>query len=405
MIFWVAAIGLLVLALAIVALPMWRVRSAAPAPQRSGQNIQIAREQKAQLDAQLERGEIDQAEYDNAYLDLQTELAIELEHADRDSEEGRGGWMLYVVLLAVPLISVSLYFNFGEYRVVQDPSLTMAQAPLSEPHMSVDEMITTIKERLREEPEDARGWYALGRAYGIKRDFASAAIAYQRTHDLVGDQPEVLFSLADALAMQNNGNLLGKPEELVKRGLEIAPRYPNGLWLAGLIAEQRQDFAGAHRYWSLLLPLIEDNPETTREIQNLIAMMEERDPTLAEKTVQATATTEVRLSVDISPDLKAQSNPGQTVFIYAKAMQGPPMPLAVQRLTVADLPVAVTLSDADAMLPTMKLSSFPRVIVGARVSSSGTATPQAGDFYTEFENVDSANPPELISLTIDQVRQ
>ena len=112
----------------------------------------------------------------------------------------------------------------------------------------------------------------------------------------------------------------------------------------------------------------------------------------------------MHVNVDISPQLKAQSKPDQTVFIYAKAMQGPPMPLAVRRLQVSDLPVSVTLTDTDAMLPTMKLSTFPRVIVGARVSSSGTATPQSGDYFTEFENVDSANPPESISLIIDQIK-
>lgn len=405
MTFWIVVIALLVLALGIVLLPMLRLKQSEDASQRSGQNIQIAREQKAQLDAQLERGEIDQSAYDRAYLDLQTELALELEHAETNSEETRGCWMVYVLLLGIPLLSVSLYFNFGEYRVVQDPLLVEARSQPAAPQMSIDEMIATIKQRLRDVPEDAEGWYALGRAYGVKRDFAKAATAYQRTYDLVGDQPEVLFSLADAIAMQNEGSLLGEPEALVKRGLEIAPRYPNGLWLAGLIAEQRQDYAKAYEYWTMLLPLIADNPQSTAEIKNLIGILEARDPSLVEKSSDPDAVALVTLQVDISPDLKAQSKPEQTVFIYAKAMQGPPMPLAVRRVTVADLPISVSLSDADAMLSTMKLSSFPRVIVGARVSPSGTATPQSGDFYTEVADVDSASPPESIDLTIDQVKQ
>ena len=402
MTFWLIAIALLALALIILLLPLVRATRNGSGDQRRAQNIQIAREQKAQLDNQLARSEIDQAAYDSAYLDLQTALALELEPREAETDRPSGAWMALVVLLIVPLASVALYFNFGEYRVIQDPAL--AEAPSQESHPSLDEMIAAIKEKLRVNPEDAAGWYALGRTFGAKRQFDQAVIAYQRAYDLAGEQPEILFSLADALAMQNNGNLLGEPERLIERGLELAPRYPNGLWLAGLVAEQRQDFKTAHRYWSLLLPLIADNPASHAEVQNLLTMLEQRDPGLVGDATAAVSA-QLKLSVDISPELIAQAEPERAVFVYAKAMQGPPMPLAVRRLRVADLPISLTLSDADAMLPSMKLSLFPRVIVGARVSASGTATPQAGDFYTEIEGVDSANPPSEIQLVIDRVRQ
>jgi len=80
------------------------------------------------------------------------------------------------------------------------------------------------------------------------------------------------------------------------------------------------------------------------------------------------------------------------------------MPLAVKRLRLADLPAKLTLGDGDAMIPSMKLSSFDKVIVGARVSQSGNPIAQSGDFYTERDSVDNANPPEQISLTIDRVK-
>jgi cytochrome c-type biogenesis protein CcmH len=149
--------------------------------------------------------------------------------------------------------------------------------------------------------------------------------------------------------------------------------------------------------------LIADNPASTREIQGLLATLEERDPQLA-KTVASGSGARIKLQVDISSELKAKASPDTTVFVYAKAMQGPPMPLAVKKLKLGDLPVTLTLSDDDAMLPSMKLSSFDQVIVGARVSSSGNPVAQSGDFYTEVEAVDSANPPAQISLTIDQIK-
>ena len=416
MIFWIIAIALLALALVILLLPLLRATRAQQNDQRQQQNIQIAREKKELLETQLADGEIDQAEFDSAYLDLQNALALELSRDETVDQQARGKWMAALIVLAVPAASVVLYFMLGEYRVIENPRLAQAQAQIpahaqaqqgaAAPQMTLQEMETAIKERLRENPEDVEGWFMLGRTMMAKQQYAEAVTAFQRSNDLMADEPGILFALADALAMQNNGNLLGEPEELVLRGLELAPRFPNGLWLAGMAAEQRQDYKSAHRYWTQLLPLITDNPDSTREIRALLAKLEASDPELASAAADPASGSGSRLSlvVDISPQLKSKAKPEDAVFVYAKAMQGPPMPLAVKKLTLADLPATLTLSDSDAMMPAMKLSSFKQVIVGARVSTSGNPVAQAGDFYTEMESIDSANPPAEISLTIDQIK-
>jgi cytochrome c-type biogenesis protein CcmH len=404
--FWIAITGLLALALVILLMPLMRTARVAQSGQRQQQNIQIAREKKQQLETQLDEGEIDQAAYDSAYVDLQTSLALELGRSEAGSEKSRGTWMAVVILLAIPVASVLLYLVFGEYRVIDNPQLLSAapqQQTAAAPQMSLEEMTAAIKQRLKANPEDAEAWFMLGRTMMAREQFDQAVTAFQRSNDLLADEPGILFALADALAMQNNGNLLGEPEELLQRGLKLAPRFPNGLWLAGMAAEQRQDYQAAHRYWTKLLPLIADNPDSTREIQGLLARLEERDPELT-KTVASGSDARIKLQVDISSELKAKASPETTVFVYAKAMQGPPMPLAVRKLKLGDLPVTLTLSDDDAMMPSMKLSSFDQVIVGARVSSSGNPVAQSGDFYTEVEAVDSANPPAQISLTIDQIK-
>lgn len=408
--FWIIAIALLALALVILLLPLLRVAHVQQGDQRQQQNIQIAREKKELLEAQLADGEIDQAGFDSAYLDLQNALALELSRDETGDQQTRGKWMAVLVMLTVPAASVVLYLMLGEYRVIENPRLAQAQTSARQtaaaPQMSLQEMEAAIRDRLRQNPEDVEGWFMLGRTMMAKQQYGEAVTAFQRSNDLLADEPGIIFALADALAMQNNGNLLGEPEELVLRGLELAPRFPNGLWLAGMAAEQRQDYKAAHRYWTQLLPLITDNPDSTREIRSLLANLEEREPELASAAAEPASGSGSRLSlvVDISPQLKSKAKPEDAVFVYAKAMQGPPMPLAVKKLTLADLPVALTLSDADAMMPTMKLSSFRQVVVGARVSTSGNPVAQAGDFYTELEAIDSANPPAEISLTIDQVK-
>jgi len=404
--FWIAIAGLLALALVILLVPLIRTARESQTNPRQQQNIQIAREKKQQLETQLDEGEIDQAAYDSAYIELQTSLALELGRGEADSEKSRGTWMAAVVLLAIPVASVLLYLVFGEYRVIENPQLVHAapqQQTAAAPEMSLEQMTQAIEQRLKANPEDAEAWFMLGRTLMAREQFEQAVTAFQRSNDLLADEPGILFALADALAMQNNGNLLGEPEALLQRGLKLAPRFPNGLWLAGMAAEQRQDYQAAHRYWTQLLPLIADNPASTSEIQGLLATLEERDPELA-KSVASGSGARIKLQVDISSELKAKASPETMVFVYAKAMQGPPMPLAVRKLKLGDLPVTLTLSDEDAMLPSMKLSSFDQVIVGARVSSSGNPVAQSGDFYTELEAVDSANPPAQISLTIDQIK-
>ncbi len=140
-------------------------------------------------------------------------------------------------------------------------------------------------------------------------------------------------------------------------------------------------------------------------MRNLIAMVEERDPSLAGSAVAAAAAgSEINVAVDISAELKAKAAPDTVVFVYAKAMQGPPMPLAVKRMQLKDLPATLSLSDGDAMMPALKLSGFDQVIVGARVSFSGNPVAQSGDFFTEVDSINSASPPEQVSLTIDQVK-
>lgn len=405
--FWIVVAALMLIAMLILVMPLMRPSGSDSSEQRLAQNIRIAREKKGLLQAQLDSAEIDQQSFDAAYVDLQTALALELDVDDTVIEKRQGNWMAVLVLVFIPLLSVFLYLSFGQYDVVQNPSLAQRPNQVDQQvvaNMSLDEMLTAIKDKLRDNPEDARGWYALGQTYMGMQQFDEAITAFKRTHDLAGDDPAILFSLADALALKNDGNLLGEPEPLVARGLELAPRYPNGLWLAGLIAEQKDDYRKAHQYWSTLLPLIADDEQSYIEVERLIVMLEQRDPEIVASATAAASGRSISLTIDIDAGLKSKASPDDAVFIYAKAMQGPPMPLAVKKLQLKDLPMQVTLSDADAMMPTMKLSSFDQVIVGARLSKSGNPVAQSGDFYTERDAIDSANPPAELRLIIDQVK-
>ncbi len=412
MTFWIVVTGLLALALIILVLPILPTPRLSDTTDRQHQNIQIAREKKALLDKLLKQAELNQDEYDEALQDLQTSLALDLERDEKLAEQQPGKWIVWFFAIMVPVLSIGLYLKLGEYRVIENPVLaevdkTQRASNTSNPQdMSIEAMLDRVKQRLRDNPEDAEGWFILGRTLLSMQQIDEAVTAFQRTYELVGDEPGVMFTLADALALQNKGILAGKPFELVKRGLEISPRDPTGLWLAGLAAEQRKEYRLAHEYWRSMLPLISEDVESSTEIRRLMAILEKRDPGIETVTTVAVAPAgaSISLMVDLDVKLHDQAAPDDSVFIYARAMQGPPMPLAVKKLTVGDLPASVSLSDSDAMMPTMKLSSFDQVVIGARISKSGNPVAQVGDLFVEMKFVDSKNPPSDLSLLISQVK-
>ena len=405
MIFWITVIGLLLLASFILIIPMIGARSAGSGEDRQQQNIAIAREKRLSLEGQLSEGEISQDEFDSAFFELQTSLALDLEITEPTEHQHRGSWATWTVLAILPLFSFGLYLQLGEYRVIEDPTLALVSPQRGSDqtleNMSVDEMIALIKQRLRDNPEDAQGWFLLGRTLMSQQKVDQAVTAYQRTYDLVGEDPGVMFSLADALAMQQEGVMTGEPEKLVLRALEISPQEPNGLWLAGLAAEQRQDFKLAHDYWTRLLPLIINDSESIQEVRRLIGVLEQYDPTLQSDVAIGKT---LNLSVSLSEEIQHLVTENDSVFVYAKAMNGPPMPLAVKRISVQDLPASITLSDDNSMVASMKLSSFDQLIVGARVSKSGNPVAQPGDLYIEIEGVDTNNLPPELALSISLVK-
>jgi len=412
--FWIIVSLLMLLALAFLLVPLFRFKDEAEQNDRQQQNIDIAQEKKTILDEQLSSQQLDQDSYEKALVDLETSLAIDLEKSSKTSSNLQGKWLTVLFIPLICILSIVLYFQLGEYQVITNPELA-AKREASPPRQladnpgSLSEMIEIVKKRLREKPEDANGWFVLGKTYMSMQRFDDAVTAYQRTYELVPEEYSVMLSLADALAMQKDGNMLGEPEKLVKQALEKAPNDSTGLWLAGLAAEQGKRYREAYEYWTRLLPLIKEDPNSTAEVKNLLSNLIRRNPELEALVVETAITKPVdgpvlQLVVDLDSQFKTDVNQDALVFIYAKALKGPPMPLAARRMKVSDLPVEISLTDSDAMLPQMKLSGFEQVVVGARVSFSGNPVAQPGDIFAEVKPVDTRNPPEKIDLLMNQVK-
>jgi cytochrome c-type biogenesis protein CcmH len=408
MVFLIVVAALLLIGLVLVVIPVLRTPVGDQSKGRQQQNIDIARAKKAALDQQQGNANLTQEEYDSALVELQTSLALDIEKSESGNVNQQGKWLVWVLIFALPLASIGLYLKIGEYRVIDNPALA-AVAPhqnlTQQSDMTLVQMVEVVKERLRKNPDDARGWFVLGKTMMEMGEFGEAVTAFQRTLDLVGDKEAgVLFSLADALSMQKDGLMAGEPEAMIQQGLKISPQDPTGIWLAGLAAEQRQDYKAAFDYMNVLLPLVANDARSTTEVNRVIASLQLRAPTLVTATKALVQSASLKVSVSLVDELKQQVSSENLVFIYAKAASGPPMPLAVKRLTVGDLPVTVVLSDADAMIPSMKLSSFENIIIGARVSMSGNPVAQPGDLYIETGSVDKNVFTDGVTLFISKTK-
>lgn len=421
MLFWTLTAVMIAAALAILAPALLR-RQQTKTLDRDGQNITIAKERLAELDAELSKGLISEEDHANSKLELEQALLQDLDAASQGSDKvvstsgTHGKFGLLALVILIPLLSVLLYQQLGMPGMIalDSASRTTANSEGASPIGSMSELATKLRQRLEEgTPNDAEGWFLLGRTYMSMQDYQQAAQAFDKTYQLASDQPAVMLALADALIMTQQGDTSGRPAELVAKALAMEPENTTALWMSGLIAEQRGDFTEALRLWGTLNPLLADSPQDQQQLAIQIARVSTKagiePPTVAAAPVdQAGSTTDtfagkVRLKVSLSPSLQQQTNAKDTVFVYAKAMNGPRFPLAAARYSVSDLPLEITLDDSTAVMTTAKLSDFPLVKVGARVSSSGDATAQSGDLIGERTDI-KVGTEEVVEVVIDGVQ-
>ncbi len=396
MVIWIIAVVMVSVALAILLPPLFRQPKEGDVDRRA-QNIAIAKEQLAQLEQDLADEKLAREEYEVAKEELEQALASNLEASVDagvevvDSPKSKMG--LLMVGLFVPL------FALGMYAVVGSPEMAggkppVAQAKSGSDKVDVEAMLATLRGKLEENPDNLKGWLMLGRSYMVMERFPLAVEAYKKANALSPDQPEIMLPLADAVAMTNGGRLQGEAKALIDRVLELEPENAMGLWLSGMASRQANDNDAALAAWQKLYGLLPAGSADQEEVGRLIAELGGDTPAVAAKSPAAGAGG-ITVTVGVPDEIRAQVKDTDLVFIYAKAMQGPPMPLAAVRKQVKDLPITITLDDSMAMMPQMKLSGFDRVKVGARISKGGGPIAQSGDVFAEQQNVQAGDKVEL----------
>src|SRR5205807_8962581 len=331
--FWAASALLAAVALFLVMRPLL-VRRAAARVSRRALNIAVYRDQLRELEADLRAGTLAQADYERACRELEARLLEDVENQVEETEPRRGGRTMMVLTgISIPALALAVYL------VVGNPGAIDPQAAHGFTARQVEAMVERLATRLKDHPDDAEGWKLLGRSYSVLGRFQEAAHAYAMAAARAPRDAQLLADFADALGMAQGQRLAGDPEELIARALEIDRDNLKALALAGTAAFQRKDFKAAAAYWERMLPLVAAESEDARAIRSNVQ----------EAKSLAGSTKVLKGTISLSSRLKQKTSPDDAVFIFARAAEGPPMPLAVLRKQVRDLPVAFSLDDSMAM--------------------------------------------------------
>lgn len=391
--FWLIASVLVAAVLALLLPPLLRRRAAPAQVSRKATNVAVYRDQLRELEQDLAVGTVSPEDHEEARREIERRLLEDVRDADEGAHAGAAGRNAAVLLgAAVPIVAFALYFAIGSFEVLLPGRAGGAQqAGHSITEEQIRELAGRLAARMEKEPDNAEGWVMLGRSYTALGEFENAARAYGNA--VARSQPDaaLLADYADALAMAQGRSLEGEPERIIHRALAIDPQNVKALALAGTAAFERKDYAGAMQYWERILKVAPEESEFAKSVRASIAEAQQlaRQSQGAPAPAGGTSTAKadapaasgkaVSGVVKLAPALAGRIAPEDTLFIYARAAEGPRMPLAIVRARAKDLPFTFTLDDRNAMAEGMKLSSQERVVVGARISKSGNATPQRGD--------------------------
>lgn len=404
--FVVIAAVMVAAALAWILVPLLR-GAAGTGVAREASNVAILRDQLLELEADLGTGVVQREQYEQARRELESRVLEESKAQAGSSASvpsSASAWTAAIVAGSLPLAALLIYVALGNFTAFAPLSARNAES-VAEGGAShdvspaqIEKMIEEVKARLAKDPGQSEGWVILARTYYSLNRYPEAANAFERAAALLPADAGLLADYADALAAAQGGTLQGKPLELVARALAVDPTQWKALALAGTAAFDRKDYAQAVKYWermkatvptaSPLAQSIDSSIAEARELGGLKAAPAVTPPAVAKApAVVAPATPStaaagrtVAGTVTLAPSLVAKASPDDVVFVFARAAQGPKMPLAILKKQVRDLPITFTLDDSMAMAPNMSLANFPDVVVGARISKSGQAVPQSGDF-------------------------
>ncbi len=360
----------------------------------NAKNREIFRQQFDEISQDKANGVLDEAQFQIAKSELERRMLDEVGIATTTTINTEPDRKLAIAItVLVPLLAFWLYVKIGqpevllkpvgEVPVVSDVSTLEHRAMAGD----IEPLLVALKDKLVENPENGEGWALLARSYVSLGRHAEAVPAYEKAAKIITDDPQLLADYADALAVASGGKLAGAPEDLVNQALKLDPHHQKALMLSATIAYDKQNYKEAIQIWERLQSELSADSELKSYVQTALAEAyavsgEKPSAQLTKQSVEKQSAVQkqgISGVVRVQADLAKKLAPTDTLFVFARAAQGAPMPVAIVRASAKDLPFQFQLDDSHSLMPSNKLSQTGEVVVVARISKSGDAKPQAGD--------------------------
>ena len=439
--FWALTSMMLLLAIGLLVYPLLKIRQLSSVAYKES-NLKINEEKVKELDLDLEEGRIDQQFYRVAREELDRELLIDIPDVSKENAAlhytkaaSKHPALALVISVFVPMLALLLYLDLGmhdasdETFVAAQQSSVATQQSSSTKQPSIEEMTRKLEAKIEKEGGTVQEWIMLGRSHKYLGNNEQAANAFAVALEQDTENAQLMLERAEVLALTNDRVFTEEARALVLKAYELDPENPNALWFIGVAEFQQGNHRQAITHLVKLLPMaggeedvmksivtivaqsrqaLVDAGEEVPELEQMLGMEQMKaDAQAAEATRSAPATvasstTTLSVAVDVSDMVRDKFDESDVVFVYAKAKQGPRMPLAVARLTLAALPTTVVLDDSMAMVEGMNLSAFDQLVVSARVTRTGSAIAQSGDYIGQLDVTDKSADVTL-NVEIDTI--
>lgn len=382
MIFWVIVSAMAAIALVVVILPSLR-RNANDTDDAQKQD-QIRR--LDELDEDLEAGDIDIGIATGIRQELERAVVNSLPRYETKTPEETPPFLVQLLLLSlfVPLLAITVYLQTGSPHIAEF-QVTHSDFDPTKPEASAEMLLSELRRRLADTPDDREGWLLLTRTNMRIGRYVDAVEAAETLYQIAPNDPIAILSLIDALAMVHEGQIVGRARSLIDDVLRIDSENPTAMILKGLVLQQTGDPKGARHWWLQSLEYLEPDSSLRNEVTGMLTLANNELPPA---TVGQTAPkVQIKARISLDSALSSHVRADDTVFVIARAVDGPKVPLAVSRHTRAQLPLDITLDETMAMVPGMSLADFERVYIVARVSRTGTPQAASGDLEGRSDEI------------------
>ncbi|WP_429073538.1 c-type cytochrome biogenesis protein CcmI [Aeromonas hydrophila] len=418
--FWIVIAALLALVSLALVLPLWRGEGK-QSISRSALNKQLYRQRLLEIGEEREQGVL--AEEQDSLIELQRSLLDDIPDVEQTARGGKSMiWIPGVLVLLV--VSLGLYYKLGSWQEVsrwQDANSRLGELSnriLVERDAEVTEQdlldfTLALRTRLKDEPNDYRGWLLLGRLSLDGNDPEMAREALERAYGLAPQKAMVAVPYAQALMMTGDD---AQADQLLRVAIAQDPANIEARSVYAFMALQKEDFKTALQRWREMLPLMEKGSTRYTMVERSIDYAEQqlKKRGMASATVPTEASGQ-NVASDQVLEVKAGEFPLKVtladgialpedahLFVFAVIPNGPPMPIAVKRIPGPHFPLTLSLGDGDAMMEGNKLAAYPELQFKARLSRGGNVMNKEGAFEGVSVPVATGSIPSApIDIRID----